>query len=213
MDYILQNIMVGILNFPIFAVLLTLPIMVVQLLKYKTFNPVRILLNYAAILYGLCLFALVFLPIPDIEQAALLSGHQMQVIPFHFVVDIVRQSPFVLTDLRTYLPALCNKAIWQVVFNVMMTVPFGMLLRYYFGCSCRKVVVCSFLLSLLIEVGQLTGLFFMYAGSYRLFDVDDLLANTLGGFLGFVVIEACHFLPAIKSFDRHAAKTEVVVVR
>ena len=45
----------------------------------------------------------------------------------------------------------------------------------------------TFLFSLIIELSQLTGLFFTYPGSYRLFDVDDLLTNTLGGFLGTVL--------------------------
>ena len=33
--------------------------------------------------------------------------------------------------------------------------------------------IFSFLLSLFFEVTQLTGLYFLYPGSYRLFDVDD----------------------------------------
>ena len=36
------------------------------------------------------------------------------------------------------------------------------------------------------EVTQLTGIFFIYPKAYRLFDVDDLLINTLGGILGFI---------------------------
>lgn len=212
MDNILQNIMIGFLNFPVFAVLLTVPIFAVQLLKYKTLNPVRILLNYAAILYGLCMFALVFLPIPTIEEAVHLSGHSIQMIPFHFVADIVRESPLVLTDIHTYLPAVFNRTVLQVVFNVIMTMPFGMLLRYYFGCSAKKVVLFSFLLSLFIEVAQLTGLFFMYSGSYRLCDMDDLIANTFGGFLGYMAVNACHFLPEIHKFDR-LPKAKVVLAR
>ena len=51
----------------------------------------------------------------------------------------------------------------------------------------RNVIVLTFLLSLTIELAQLTGLFFIYPGSYRLFDVDDLMLNTLGGFAGTVL--------------------------
>lgn len=45
------------------------------------------------------------------------------------------------------------------------------------------------LLSLFYELTQLTGLYFIYPGSYRLFDVDDLMANTLGGLLGYGLLE------------------------
>ena len=51
----------------------------------------------------------------------------------------------------------------------------------------KKVVLFSFGLSLLIEVGQLTGLFFLFQGSYRLFDVDDLLLNVSGALLLFAI--------------------------
>ena len=51
----------------------------------------------------------------------------------------------------------------------------------------RNVIILTFLLSLAIELAQLTGLFFIYPGSYRLFDVDDLMLNTLGGFAGTVL--------------------------
>lgn len=213
MSNFLDSIMIGVSNFPAFALLLTLPILGVQISKYKTLNPVRVLLNYAAVLYGLCLFALVFFPLPDMAKAAQLSGHPIQFVPFRFVADIIKESPLVITDIHTYLPAVCNKAVLQVVFNVVMTVPFGMFLGYYFGLSAKKVVVFSFLLSLFIEIGQLTGLFFMFPGSYRLCDVDDLMANTLGGALGYMTIKVCHFLPAIHNFDRNVAKTKVAVVR
>lgn len=213
MEHIFENIMIGCMNFPFFAVLLTVPILAVQMIKYKTLNWVRIILNYAAVLYGLCVFALVFLPIPDVNKAAALSTYDIQIVPFSFVSDIIKESPFVLTDIRTYIPTLFNRAILQVIFNVAMTIPFGMLLRYYFGTSVNKIVCYSFILSLFIETAQLTGMFFMFSGSYRLCDVNDLIANTLGGFLGGKIINACHFLPQISSFDHHSSKAKIVVAR
>lgn len=213
MNNIAQNIMIAVENFPLLALLFTIPFFAVQLVKYKTLNPVRILLCYAALLYGMCVFTLVFFPLPDMQEAAKLSGHEMQMIPFHFVADIIRESPLVITDIHTYLPAALNRTVLQVVFNVVMMVPFGMFLRYYFGCSGKKVFLFSLGLSLLIEIGQLTGLFFIYSGSYRLCDVDDLIANTLGGFVGYVIVNTCHFLPSIRHFDRHTAKTKVVLAR
>lgn len=45
----------------------------------------------------------------------------------------------------------------------------------------------GFAVSLLIETAQLTGIFHLYPCSYRLFDVDDLIWNTLGALLGYAV--------------------------
>ena len=45
----------------------------------------------------------------------------------------------------------------------------------------------TFLLSLFFELTQLTGLYFIYSRPYRLFDVDNLMINTLGGILGYFI--------------------------
>ncbi len=188
---------------PFFSFLFTLPIFCYQLLRHHSLNPVRIGLSYAFLCYMICVLALVFLPLPDAARAASLHHHEIQLIPFRFVADIIRESPFQFRNPATYLPALLNNAVLQVVFNIMMTVPFGMFLRYVCGCNRKKVIALSFALSLFIEVAQLTGLFFLYPGSYRLCDVDDLMANTLGGFLGcqlIMMLEAK--IPAITAFDR-----------
>ena len=66
-----------------------------------------------------------------------------------------------------------------------MTMPFGVYLRYYFCYHWRKTLQLSFLLSLFFELTQFSGLYFVYPGSYRLFDVDDLIVNTVGSMIGF----------------------------
>ena len=66
-------------------------------------------------------------------------------------------------------------------------VPLGMYLRYYFDCSLGKTLVVAFGFSLILELIQLTGLFGLSPVAYRMFDVDDLLFNTLGGVLGYLL--------------------------
>ncbi|WP_167958077.1 VanZ family protein [Anaerosporobacter faecicola] len=198
-----DSIVLGIHNFPYFAILFTLPIFAITTIKHKSFNLVRVLLQYALLLYSLCLVAVVLFPLPTLAQAATLHTHDLQIIPFHFVVDIVKESPLVINEPATYVKTICNRAVLQVVFNILMTIPFGMFLRYYFGYDKKKVVVASMLLSLAIEVTQLTGIFGIYHGSYRLCDIDDLMMNTLGGFVGYRFIVAVEtYIPSIYAFDR-----------
>ena len=89
-----------------------------------------------------------------------------------------------------------------------MTLPFGFYLRYYFQNRLKQIIVKTFLLSLFFELTQLSGLYFIYSGNYRLFDVDDLITNTLGGVFGFLLANLlANFLPTRaeidqKSFDR-----------
>ena len=54
------------------------------------------------------------------------------------------------------------------------------------------------------EVTQLTGLYFIYPRAYRLFDIDDLITNTLGGILGYFIANKLKFLPTREEIDTKA---------
>ncbi|MFF2908672.1 VanZ family protein [Paenibacillus sp. NPDC057934] len=67
--------------------------------------------------------------------------------------------------------------------NVLAFIPFGLLLPIVFRnrqWSAAKMLVCSLLLSLCFESTQLV----LTIGT---FDVDDLLLNTLGGLVGYIL--------------------------
>ena len=205
MDHILTNIQLGINIFLFYVVLITILLVLWQVVRHK-YNLVRLGLNYAFLFYICCVFTLTFFPLPTLAEQATLSGYQFQAVPFHFLCDIVRETPFVWNQPKTYIAALLNRAVLQVVFNVFMTIPFGMYLRYNFQFNGKGVMAASFALSALIEIGQLTGLFFNFNGSYRLCDVDDLILNTLGGVIGYMVIKLVEkYLPAIEKFDKRIA--------
>lgn len=211
MTNLLTSIMIGIGAFPLFAVLCTIPIVLLTVLTYRKLNLLRILLNYAMLLYLLCVTALVLFPLPTADQAAALTTHNIQWIPFHFIADIIRETPFELNNPATYLPTVFASAIWQVIFNIMMFLPLGMYLRYYCGMSAKKIVFAAAMFSLLIEITQLTGIYGIYHGSYRFCDVDDLMANTLGGYLGYRVMTVLeHSIPAVSVFDVELAHTKHV---
>ena len=65
--------------------------------------------------------------------------------------------------------------------------PLGFYLRYYFRRKALGTAVACFCVSLFFELTQLSGLYGIYPRPYRLFDVDDLLCNTLGGMLGYFI--------------------------
>lgn len=83
-----------------------------------------------------------------------------------------------------------------------MTIPFGIYLRYYFKCGFFKCLLLSFMLSLFFELTQLSGLYFIYPRPYRLFDVNDLINNTSGGVIGFLITPLFSiFLPSREVID------------
>jgi len=163
-----------------------------SMLVNKKSNYLRCVINGLFALYMSCVFALVFLPLPSLADGNLPTQFKGQVIPFLSVYN-VSQDPSV-------------EGVCQILFNIVMTVPFGVYFAYYFGADVKKVAKYSFALSLMIEVAQLTGLFFIFKGSYRLFDVDDLMCNTLGGVIGAVAVAKCTFLPVIAKYDVVLAK-------
>ena len=87
--------------------------------------------------------------------------------------------------------------------NLAMFVPLGIYLRYYFRCSLKRTLLISLLLSLFFELTQLSGLYFIYPRGYRLFDVDDLMINTLGGVIGYLLAgPLAKLLPSRADIDK-----------
>ncbi len=69
------------------------------------------------------------------------------------------------------------------------------------------MIISSFCLSLFFELTQLSGLYGVYPRPYRLFDVDDLLLNTTGGWIGCGLARlVMPILPTDAQMDHSAAK-------
>lgn len=126
----------------------------------------------------------------------------VQLVPFAFIKDFIEKSSFVWNDVSTYLKVLKEPYFYQVFYNILLTIPFGIYLRYYFNCSLKKTFFITFLLALFFELTQLSGLYGIYPRPYRLFDVDDLFLNTLGGIIGYGITPIfSHFLPKRERLD------------
>lgn len=179
---VLSSIRLAVCAFPLLAALVAAPFFYRQM-RARCFNWVRAVFGGLFLFYVLCVLALVFFPLPDAAQAAKLTTYDAQLVPFQFVADFLRETPLVC--------------------NILMLLPFGMYLRYVCGLDLGRVALVSLAFSAFIELGQLTGLFFLFRGSYRLCDVDDLMLNTLGGLLGGELVRALEaHLPPIDAFDR-----------
>ena len=138
--------------FPVLAVLVTVPYITYNYRKYGSVLSLRVLIVYSFLLYLLCTVCLVILPFPMGEAAASLQGHQAQLVPFQFVRDILKTTRGAWSQPETWLSVLRTGAFLTTLFNLFMTMPFGMYLRYYFRCGWKKTLLLSFLLSLSFEV-------------------------------------------------------------
>lgn len=216
MSVYLIPIQAAILLFPILAALFTIPYVIHQYRKYGSVIMLRVGIVYSFIFYLLCAYFLVILPLPPIEDVAHYTNPTMQLVPFKSLMDFSTSTSLVLDDPTTYIKAFNEPSMYLIVFNVFLTIPFGVFLRYYFQCSWLKTLCCTFLFSLSFECIQLSALFGIYPRPYRLFDVDDLITNTLGGMIGYVITPIfSHFLPTRARLDRQAYEKgrEVSVLR
>lgn len=141
------------------------------------------ILAFAFLVYGLALVAYTLFPVPQID-AAWCARHTAfthpQIGPLQFLSDIAKDR-----TAAGWRGIVTNPAVQQVVFNMALFVPLGAYLRHR-GLRVPGVLGAGLGVSLLIECTQLTGNWFLYPCPYRLFDVDDLLANTLGTAVGLL---------------------------
>ena len=199
----LEAIKTALLLFPFITFFFTFFYILHQYHRYGSIHKLRTLIVYSFILYMITIYFLTILPLPSMESVSAMTGPTMNLIPFSFVTDFLKETAFQWNVPTTYLQIITEPAVYTVLFNIVMTIPFGMYLKYYFRVSTKKVVLYTFLLSLFFEITQLTGLYFIYPRPYRLFDVDDLLTNTLGGFLGALFVKpVSKVLPSRKEIDR-----------
>lgn len=148
---------------------------------------------FGFLVYGLALVAYTMLPMPAVDAAWCAANTRFS----HAQLD-----PFaILSDIRRYPGVLGNPAVQQGAFNVVLFVPLGAFLRVYLRRrGVPTAILTGFAVSLLIECTQLTGNWFLFPCPYRLFDVDDLIANTLGtavGVLGGPLLRRMYGTPAL----------------
>ena len=203
MEVYLESIKTAFLIFPFLAFLITLPYLLVQYHKYGSVPLIRSSIVYTFILYLLTAYFLVILPLPSKEEVLTMPTKVPQLIPFSFIgdfVDAFKEASSVVTFLKSPI-------VYTTLFNIAITIPFGIYLRYYFKKKLSTTIIYTFLLSLYFEVTQLTGLYGIYPKAYRLFDVDDLIINTLGGALGYLITPLVTiFLPARDEIDKLSYK-------
>lgn len=205
MNVYVSNILFAALSFPLIAFFITLPYMIYQYRRFGSIPWLRTLVVYSFAFYLLCAYFLVLLPLPEDRSAVVPYAQTPQLVPLNFVRGFLAETTFSLSDPSTWLAALRDPYVYEAFFNVLLLVPLGMYLRYYFRRTWWQTLAIGFLVTLSFETTQLTGLWGLYEHPYRLFDVDDLMLNTLGAMIGFWTVgPAMRVLPDIRLVNEEA---------
>ncbi len=207
--YYLKPLLAACTFFPAIAAIFTMPFVIHNYRKYGGIAVMRVVVVYSFILYCMCAFLLTVMPLPSMETVLAMEPHPIGWIPYRDMAEGMAKAGMTFADLSTFR----DKEIWkrfldggdlfQMLANIVMMVPLGFYLRYYFRLSFKKVVIITFCTSLFFEITQLTGLYFYYPKPYRFTQMDDLIDNTLGGMLGYALTPAIGLLlPTREEIDR-----------
>ena len=155
---------------PLASLALTLPVLALVYHRRGRVTLASLAWSYLAVLYALGVACFTLYPMPEgTSGPGITYGVAPQLHPFAFVGDIRNDG---------------LGAVFQVVANVALFMPFGYMLAYGLRWRVPAVAASGFAVSLLVECAQLTGFFGLYPYAYRTFDVDDLMANTAGALVG-----------------------------
>ncbi len=159
------------------GVFLFVPFVAVSYRRRGGFGVGRFVLWGAALVYLMAIWTYTLLPLPDPDTIRC-AGVNLDVWAF-------------VSDIRGALArpgrTLTDPATLQLLLNVLLFVPLGFFVRVLGGRGIPTALLVGLGVSAFIETTQLTGVWGLYPCAYRVFDVDDLLTNTLGALVGSVL--------------------------
>lgn len=156
------------------AIAAFVPVVALRYRRAGRLTALDLVMLLAVAVYAMALWTYTLVPLPETDTFACVTANTH---PFRFLVDIRRAGG----------PLTTNWPFFQVAFNVVLFLPLGFFLTVL---ARRGVVVATAIgaaVSSLIEFTQLTGLWGIYPCAYRMFDVDDIIVNTLGALVGALV--------------------------
>ncbi len=167
-----DNLKIALILWPMASAFFTLPILAYLYHRDGRLRASSAAAVYLAVLYVLGIGCFTLWPLPEGDLGPGISyGVQPNFNPFAFVGDIAKDG---LT------------AVLQLLFNVVFFVPLGFIAGRLLRIRMVPTVLLALCVSAFVELAQYTGLFGLYPFAYRCCDVDDLIANTLGAWLGWL---------------------------
>ncbi len=204
-------VMTAVMLFPLVVCLITIPFLVWNYRKYKGLSAMRAVVIFSFVFYMMCAFFLTLLPLPTLEEVLKRKPVAFNYHLFNNILYALDKAGLSFSDKGSFLVKenwisfFKSHMLFQIIANIIMQVPLGFYLRYYFRVSWKKALEIGFLVSLFFEMTQLSGVWGIYPYAFRCPDVDDLMNNTLGCMLGFWCAPIImRFLPSVEKMDEAA---------
>lgn len=159
------------------AVVLFVPVAAYEYRRDGTMSPGDLTILLSGAVYSIALWTYTLLPLPD-------RGSFRCKVPQTDLFGTIGLVGLPDDGVRMFLR---DQAVQQVLLNVLLFVPLGVLVRLVLRRGVLVSAIAGLAVSLAIEMTQRTGVWGFYGCAYRKFDVDDLLVNTLGAIAGALV--------------------------
>ncbi|WP_432534762.1 VanZ family protein [Kineococcus arenarius] len=190
MNRVLLPAVVAVAGGVLLAVVLFVPYVAVQFRRRGSVGLVPSVLALAVLVHALAVVAYTLLPLPSNTSGLCAGGGEAPQLRLgRFLADAAR------LGLRGPADVVANASLQSFAFNVALFVPLGAFVRHLTRRGTAGATAVGLAVSLLVELTQLTGVWFLYPCAYRLFDVDDLLANTTGALVGALLAPLLRLLP------------------
>jgi glycopeptide antibiotics resistance protein len=190
----------GLIAFVSIWAVIGVPQVFLHLSRYGHVNFRRVISTAAVTGYACLGPAVVLLPLPGPDTPRL--EDTVQLVPFQWVADIN-------TELTRHglsaAHALGTLTFQQMVLNVLLFVPLGVFARLLWRRSLTGATTIGFAISLFVEVTQLTANYGTAPFAYRMFDVDDLITNSLGSSIGWLLAVLTLALLSHRAHTSHKA--------
>lgn len=183
------SILTAMVAFPFIFSILFLPFLIWQYRRYGTASLWHGLMIFSFVFYMVIMYCLVVLPLPTADYLQHLQARGRPWFNFNILRSFHKMQIRHVFDYGFWY-FISNSLTTQMIFNVLMTIPFGVYLRIYFKRTFKQTLVSTLSLTLFFETTQLTALYGLYWRPYRLFDIEDIILNLIGGVIGY----ACSYL-------------------
>ena len=170
MDVFLSYI-ISMVTYMVFALPIYIAIRYNRYVKTNKFDKKKeiLLLIFAMFMVGLA--SITIIPKFDSHGNLIVSKTRLNFIPFKIIYDTIIQ----LNSGNIYYLLI------SFLGNIIMFMPIGFFIKKIYNLDTKKIVKIGFLISLSIEIIQIfTG---------RQTDIDDLILNTLGVYLGTLFVK------------------------
>ncbi len=163
----------------------------VNILTNKARKRTKLLLEVCFIIYIILLFYFLFFS-DKFGRTTSRQDYSYNIIPFHEITRFIKYREII--GVESFMVNIAG--------NIFAFCPFGFLLPVL---NNKKrgilyVTLVSFEFSLFIELIQLIT----RVGSY---DIDDIILNTIGGILGYIIYRICYFIWK-RRFVKHGVSKE-----